>query len=236
MSCNDGGSNGGGDSLESRGESRPFDTSATAWLLGQGVRYLNTADKEGELAYQRVVELLSRCNKDLLETINGLFRKTSSGDAMLRWNLLHVLADAGDQSAVDFLVHNTLSPLPEVARDEGCETVRDVEMLVRTMAVHALSRIAGRHPEVSTSLLKIVSERPARPILVEALKCADAHGLKEKARELLPKDEHWLLDIRRAKTQELYAEPERADGKERGFTPPKSGELHTAPKFGCCTR
>lgn len=39
-----------GDCLEVGAGSRPFDGSATAWLVGQGVRYLNTADKEGGLA------------------------------------------------------------------------------------------------------------------------------------------------------------------------------------------
>lgn len=233
MSCKDGGSNDGSDGLESRGESRPFDISATAWLLGQGVRYLNTVDKDGELSYQRVVELLRRCNTDLIDTLIALFRKNSAGDAMLRWNLLHVLGDSGDQSAVDFLLHTTLSPLPEAVKD-ACESARDIEMLVNTMAVHALSRIAQRHAEARDALLKVVSARPARPLLIEALKCADEHGLKDKARELLPKEDHWMLDIRRARAQELYAEPERDDGKERGFTPPKSGEHYTAPKFGCC--
>src|SRR5215207_2446459 len=53
-------SRGGGDRLEVDAGNRPFDISATAWLVGQGVRHLNTADKEGELAYARVVELLRR--------------------------------------------------------------------------------------------------------------------------------------------------------------------------------
>ena len=85
-------------------------------------------------------------------------------------------------------------------------------------------------------LLKIVSERPARPILIEAVKVASELGLKEKVLELLPNEDHWILDIRRARTEEVFAEPERQDGKERGFTPPKTGALYTAPSTVCCTR
>ena len=55
MSCENQASTGGSDSLEVNAASRPFDKSATAWLLGQAVRYLNTADKEGDFAYTRVV-------------------------------------------------------------------------------------------------------------------------------------------------------------------------------------
>ena len=229
-------SRGGSDSLEVNAISRPFDVSATAWLVGQGVRYLNAADKEGELAYLRVVEVLRRCSKDLLETVIALFRQAKSGDAPLRWSLLYILGDAGDGGAADFLIHIALQRLPEANPDQGCEGARDAEMLVCTMAVHALHRVAGRHPEISEALLKIVSGRPARPILIEAIKVANELGLKEKVRELLPKEDHWILDIRRARTEELFAEPEREDGKERGFTPPQKGSLYTAPKTECCIR
>lgn len=235
MACGNQTSKGGGDSLDVNAESRLFDISDTAWLVGQGVRYLNTADKEGELAYLRVVELLRRCGKDLLETVAGLFRQAKSGDAPLRWNLLHVLGDAGDIGTADFLVHTALERLPEASPDQGCEGARDMEMLVRTMAVHALHRIAKRHPEVSEAILKIVSERPDRPILIEAVKVASDLGLKDRVQYLLPKEDQWILDIRRARTEEVFAEPEREDGKERGFTPPKSGSLYTAPRTACCT-
>ncbi len=236
MSCENKISRGGGDSLEVNEESRQFDKSTTAWLLGQAVRYLNTADKEGEFAYTRVVEVLRRCSSDLLEAVNGIFRQVKSGDSSLRWNLLYVLSDVGDGSAADFLVHTALKPLPEAKEDGGCESDRDMEMLVCTMAVHALQRVAGRYPEVAEYLLKIISERPARPILIEAVKVANELGLKEKVQALLPKEDHWILDIRRARTEEFFAEPERQDGKERGFTPPKSGSLYTAPSAVCCTR
>ena len=51
---------------------------------------------------------------------------------------------------------------------------------------------------------------------------------------ILPKDDHWMLDIRRARVQELDANPERENGKERSFTPPKYGAHYTAPHVGCC--
>jgi hypothetical protein len=225
-----------GDSLRAMAGNRPFDLSATAWLIGQGVQYLNTGDKEGQLAYQRVIELLRRSGGDLLETVITLFRQAKSGDAALRWNLLYVLGDAGRDDAADFLVRIALEQLPEANLDQGCEGARDAEMLVCTMAVHALRRVATRHPEVSEALLKIVSERPARPILIEAVKAANELGLKEKVQERLPKEDHWILEIRRARTEELFAEPEREDGKERGFTPPKPGSLYTAPKAAYRTR
>ena len=233
MCCADA-SKDGSDNLEVGSVSRPFDGSATAWLLSQAVRYLNTADKEGEFAYMRVVEVLRRCSTDLLDTVHGLFRQLKGGDTGLRWNLLYVLGDVGDTSAADFLIRVAVTPLPEVKEAVGCETGRDMEMLVSTGAVHALHRVATRHPEAADSLLKIISERPARPILIEAVKVAGELGLREKVQHLLPKEDHWMFDIRRARAQELFADPEREDGKERGFTPPKAGSLYTAPSVVRC--
>jgi hypothetical protein len=51
VSCREQNSQNVSDCLEGEAGNRPFDVSATAWMIGQGVRYLNTAGKEGELAY-----------------------------------------------------------------------------------------------------------------------------------------------------------------------------------------
>jgi hypothetical protein len=221
-----------GDSLETFSGERPFDLSATAWLIGQGTRYLNTSDKEGELAYKRVGELL-RDKKDSVETLIGLIRRVPSADVSLRWSLLYMLGDIGDPTAAAFLVDCSIGRLPEELKDRGCEGPRDGEILVRTMAVEALQRIATRHPNVAEHVLKIISKPPARSILIEAVKAATALGLKDKVAEILPKEDHWILDIRRARADELHAEPERDDTAAQGFAPPKSGSLSTSPYVKC---
>jgi hypothetical protein len=234
MCCEDGKKDDGSDRLDQGAISRPFDGSATAWLLGQAVRYLNTADKEGEFAYTRVVEVLRRCSHDVLETVQGIFRQARNGDSSLRWNLLYVMGDVGDEKSVDFLAGTALNALPEAREGVGCETDRDMEILVSTMAIHGLQRVAARHPNAADGVLKIVSARPAKPLLVEAVKVAVDLGLRERAQQILAKEDHWIFDIRRAHAQELFASPEREDGKERGFTPPKSGEHYTAPSVVRC--
>ena len=65
---------------------------------------------------------------------------------------------------------------------------------------------------------------------------AVALGLRERVSELLSKEDYWMLDLRQAYAQELHAEPEREDGKERGFTPPRGLDLQTSPQIcGCPT-
>jgi hypothetical protein len=222
------------DSVEGKATSRPFDRTGTAWLLGEAVRYLNTADKEGESGYARTVDVLRNCGTDVLETVNGIFKQVKAGDTSLRWNLLYVLGDAGDRSTADFFIRTALRKLPEVVEQQGCQSDRDMEMLVSTMAVHAVQKLAVRYPETSEALLHIISKRPERAILIEAVKVASELGLRDKVKEILREEDYWILDIRKARKEELVADPEREDGKERGFTPPKSGSLYTAPSMGCC--
>lgn len=236
MTCQDRTARTESDSLTASAASRPFDRSATAWLVGQAVRYLNTAGKEGEYEYGRVVEVLRRCSADALEAVAGISAQVQGGDTPLRWNLLYVVGDVGDERAAGFLLKAALASLPERKEGEGCESERDMEMLVSTGAIDSLRRVATRHPQVADHVLKLVAARPARPLLIEAVKAAVDLGLGEKVHALLPEEDRWMLDIRRARPQELFAEPEREDGKERGFTPPKSGPLYTAPSVGCCAQ
>jgi hypothetical protein len=219
----------GGDSVEGMPGDRPFDVSATAWLVGEGIRYLNTPGKEGELAYERVTESL-RETKDAGETLINLLQQYGSGDAPLRWNLLYLLGDVADAAAADSLVRVALEPLPDEERDEGCEGSRDMELLVRTRAVRALRSVVDRHPDAREHLVKIVSERPDRAILIQAVKAAADVGLRERMQELLPEGDQWILEIRRARPDELFSDPEREDGKERGFTPPRIGADYDAPQ------
>lgn len=236
MSCGNQSSSRGDDNLEVRNGGVSFEQSGrTAWILAEAVRHLNRADKEADAAYARAVDVLREFGRDVLETVIGLFRHVQSGDAALRWNALHVLGDAGGEGAAAFLVRTALAPLPDTESDRGCESGRDMEVLVCTMAVQALQRLADRHPaEASEAILDIVSQRPAQPILIEAVKVAVELKLDEKARGILAEGDRWILDIRPSRIQEVFADPGREDGQERGFTPPRSGALYTAPSAGCC--
>ncbi len=217
----------GRDSLELDSASRPFDLSATAWLVGQAVTQLNTAGKEGEYLYGHTTKLLHDC-EDAKETIIRLFLQTTQDDAPLRWSLLYVLGDVADSSAADFLVDLATTQLPE-NQSQCCEGPQDSELLVRTMAVQALATIANRDGGAADHVIKLIKRQPAQPILIEATKAAIALNRRKEIVEILPKEAHWILDIRHVHCNEVQADPERADTGERSFTPPNQAKLATAP-------
>lgn len=217
------------DRLEILDERRSSDLSANAWLVQQGIRYLHSADKEGKFAYKHVIELLTR--NEAADSIVQLIRTSSQADVPVRWSLLYLLGDIADKKAANWLVQFAVEPLP--ARGEGCEGPRDLELLLRTMAIESLKKIAVRHPGTSEHLLKIISAHPDRAVLIEAVKAAVELGLKERVAEFLPKEDHWIFDIRKARVEEIHADPERADTNERGFTPPKMITDFTSPSIKC---
>jgi len=121
----------------------PFDLSSTAWLVGQGVRLLQSVDEQGKGSFRYVIELLSG-REDAVGTIIQMARPkgNSSNDIPLRWNLLYLLGQVGNKNAVEFLVSTSVERLPEERQRGGCEGPNDGEMLVRTMAVEALKQIS----------------------------------------------------------------------------------------------
>ena len=217
------------DMLSLRDERYSFTSSANSWLVQQAVRCLNSTNQEDEAVYKYVLELLSR-NESSMEIIQ-LVRSVPESDSMIRWNLLYILGDVGDTKAARWLAEFVVRPLPE--RGEGCEGPRDIELVVRTMAIESLQKIAKRYTEVSDLFLYIISQNPDRGILIEAVKAAVELGLKEKLAQELSKEHHWIFELRKARVEELHAEPERSDSKERNFTPPKSRSESTTPTINC---
>lgn len=223
----------GSDRSEGHEGPRYFDHSAVGWLAGEAVRHLHGEGKEAELAYRRAIELLRR-QDDASQEVTRIAASVRRDDTDMRWSLLHVLGDMADARSAGYLFETAVARLPDHDPAMGCEGPRDNEVLVATMAVEALHGVAAAHKDVADLVLKLVSARPARPILVEGVKAAVALGLRDRVKEMLSQEDNWMLDLRRARAEELRAEPERQDGKERGFTPPRSADQLTGPRTCGC--
>lgn len=207
----------------------------TAWLIGQALELLNIAGKPAEAAYTQVVELL-RGRDDAVKTLFDLLRSTPAEGVGLRWCALYIAGDVGDRSAAELLFRASLESLPDPCKEEeGCQRPSDGELLIRTMAVEALQRVAERHEEARERVLELVAERPAQPVLIEAVKAARALKLADKARELLRKEDLWMLDIKIRPAEEVTVKPERGDETALGRTPPSMRAAQSAPATCCCS-
>lgn len=206
----------------------------TDWLIGQAIKLLNTEGKSAEVAYNHVTELL-RERDDAEKMLLGLLKSAPSEDVSLRWNALYVAGDVGDASAAKSLFQISLESLPKTCKEEeACEGPRDGELLIRTMAVEALQRVAGRHEEARELVLALIKERPAQPVLIEAVKAARALKLTDEARKLLREKDHWILKIESRPVEEIMADPERGDDTKSGHTPPSMRAAQSSPAINCC--
>jgi hypothetical protein len=233
MGCDCQTSNKGTDKLELQDGQRLANTTADAWLIKQAVMYLNSGDQLADRSYRQVIELLLK--QEAANTVVQLVRVTPKTDVTLKWSLLYILGDLQQESSAKWLASYVVEPLPE--RGQGCEGPRDGELLLRTMAVQSLLKIALRNPAVSEMMLKIISGRPDRAVLIEAIKAAIELGLRDKITDLLPEEDRWMINIRKARIEEFRADPGRTDTKEIGYKPPKRIVDYTTPSIKCaCTK
>lgn len=229
MDCQNNSSTRGSDQLEVYIEPRSSNNSPNEWLISKAVYYLNSTDQDAEVSYRNVIELLMK--NEAANTIIQQVRSETKSDKLLQWSLIYLLGDVVNRESGKWLATYAVERLPE--RGIGCESPRDSVVLLRTMAIQSLIKIGRRYPEVSEHVLHIISKHPDPEILIEAVKGAVELGLKEKIRELLPQEDHWMIDIRKARIEEVHADPEMVNTKEVGFVPPKDKEQYSSPVIAC---
>jgi hypothetical protein len=221
------------DQLEVYIEPRSSNRSSNEWLINKAVYYLNSADQDAEIRYNNVAELLIK--NESAGAIVQQIRSDAKSDKMLQWSLIYLLGDVVNLESAKWLASYAVDRLPE--RGEGCESPRDSIVLLRTVAIQSLVKISRRYEEAMEHVLQIIKMHPDPEVLIEAVKGAVELGFKDKVRELLPHEEHWMIDIRKVKTEEVHADPERVDTKEIGFIPPKDKEQYSSPVISCkCTK
>lgn len=227
------------DGLEVRAGRRLFDDDAAAWLVGQGLAHMNACDEEGELAYKRVVELLSE-SENASSTIARVLRTVPRSDVSLRWSLLYLLAEVTKPEALDVFCDVALEPIDPRARDaQGCESPRDGEILVGTMAIEGIARLARSERGAVERLYQVIEGQPDRALRIEAVKALVAVVPKDKdakrLRDVLPEALHFAIDLKIVPAQGLAVEYDsKASDKVRKVpsldqVPTNPSSTNTAP-------
>lgn len=227
----------GGDGVDAADRSRAiFNRDPVAWLVGQGIRHLNACDADGQHGLQRVIELL-RSSGSASATIGQALHDSPQDDHSLRWSLLYLLAQVDEARAAEVFFRAAVERVPSAERyARGCETPRDGEVLVRTMAVAGLAGRAAQDKDAVQLLFKLLDAQPERALRVEvfkALLAVDAHHA-ERIRAQLPQDLLFALDLKQVRAEVLAVEHEpvtRSDATRRG---PELGSKRRAPKSTRC--
>jgi len=185
---------------------RHFDQDPESWLIGEALARLNGDSREAEGGYQRATELLVKIGA--AEAFGRILASVPRGDVPLRWSLLHVLADTADPRAADLFARAAIEPIRMDRDPRACETAYDGEVLVRTMAIEGLGRLAQRDASLVGHLWKVLEAQGDRALKIEAVKAirAAAPNEAEKLREHLPEDLRFAVDLKQVAAQSLGVE------------------------------
>jgi hypothetical protein len=226
-----------GDGMDSTPQHRIFDRDTVTWLAGEGIRYLHAADEREEIAYRRTVELLQKM-PEATAAIGQAFHDVPHDDYSLRWALLYLLAEMNDVSAAKVFYKAAAEPVPSRDRyPQGCETPRDGEVFVRTMAIAGLARVGARDKGVIDLLYRLLEAQPERALRIEtvkALRSLDPNSI-ERIRNALPEELQFAVDITQVRAEALAVEHENKLADATRFAP-ELGKKASSPRASCCNR
>jgi hypothetical protein len=197
-----------GDGVDPRLGRRLFDHDAVAWLVGEGVRHMNAVEPDGEMSYFRVLELL-RTSEDAVHAIGRVLSIAPADDSNLRWSLLYLLAELDQPRSLELFLKVALDKISPRPRDgQGCESARDGEVLVATMAIDGLGRLARGEAAAIDALFRIVEAQEEAALRIEAVKAilAVAPDAADRLAKMLPENLVYAIDLKVERAEALHVE------------------------------
>lgn len=168
-------------------------------LINNLVEAMYATGDDAEAAYEAALKDL-RAQAD--EAAIALARLESDCDRRTyprRWGLIYAAAQLQDDAVLPFLRQAVLTPIPpeQSANPHSFSTVKE-ETALRTTAVEGVGSLAARGNErARDSLFEFLSIESVsiRRASVQSLLALD-RGLRDRIAEYLPRNFHYLLDIR----------------------------------------
>lgn len=197
-------------------------------LLEEAVRRMSGLGEDAELEYQRALAALRQAGGEAIDALGQEFEALAADQYVNRWAVVQLLTDLADPYALRALDRIIASPLPEERSKDPHGSTAARELVVRTTAVEAVTRLAaGGSAEARAALLKYV-RHPVRSVKIAAALAYVEQGGSRARKELqgrLAKSDRWILEIRRMHPREVPP----LEGHR--FLPPKSPpEGVTAPR------
>lgn len=172
---------------------------------------------------------------DATSTIGAILQRVPREDVSLRWSLLYVLAETGDARAADLFMEVASARIGMERDPRACEGPYDGEVLVRTMAVEGLGRLAGKDQGVIDRLRRVIEAQPDQAMRTEAIKAILAAFPQEaeRLRHVLPEELHFALALRHVRAQSLAVEHEASKLDTVRAMPSLDGKSH-GPSIRSC--
>jgi hypothetical protein len=157
--------------------------------------------------YDKAVENLKRDPQGMMVAIIAAYGRCPAGDYPQRHALVCAASAMGDASALPFLASVALSEIPaEASTDPHSFSTVAEETIVRMSAVDGIAHHASRAEKHAVEiLLRCVESRSfsIRRAAVTGLMATDqGKKLRPKMEALIPKDQHFVFDLKKVRVNE----------------------------------
>lgn len=232
------------DSFQEYIPKQPLFTKSKAGIrLENALKAINGFGDDAEKHFQEALKELREIPEEVVLELAQAFDDKCQPDVYpIKWGLVYLATELQSKAAYPFLKRLIFTPIPDErsANPDSFSTVAE-ETILRTTAVEGMfsflknSKDKKYHKEAEELLLECLTlpsisiARAAFQTLEKGRQIDDQ--LREKIKELLPRERHYLLKIKPKKVEEV----EQIKDPERNLKPLRKGakrkEKPTAPRF-----
>lgn len=187
-----------------------FERSVDAELAGriaEAINRMGGAGEHAEACYQQALDALGRRAKEVVKALAEELDRLDESSFLDRWALVQLMAELKHESSLEPLDRLLASRLPEErSKDPHSFTTVGEEVMIRTTAVEAATRLAADGSERACELLLRHTACENFSVKRAAIQGYLAHG-GEKARDVLlkqlPERDHFILGIQRVDVRQV---------------------------------
>jgi hypothetical protein len=188
-------------------------------LIVEAVNSMGGVGLEAEAGYQKALYALGRKAAAAVKIVAAEYRDLPEDSYLDRWSLVHLLAELKHPASLQLLDDILSSAIPEEKSPDphGLTTVGE-EIMIRTTAVEALTRLAGDGNEAAAKLLLKHARHENFSVRRASIQGYLEYGGPEARQVLLktlPRKDRSILRIRRQNVGEV---------------PQATGGLHLVPR------
>lgn len=175
--------------------------SHTKSILNNFLNSINGMGEDAQKLYDENLQELRKKPEDIVIEIAREEKIVEISDYAKRWSLIHTANELKDRTSLPLLKNIVLTPIPpEKSKDPHSFSTVAEETILRTTAVDGVGYLAEQgDKEALKSLFEFIS------IPSISIRRAAVHGImstskdkkvREKLKELLPNEQHFLLDLK----------------------------------------
>lgn len=197
--------------------SNPINKSPAGKLLRNFIGTMNMYGEDAQEAYEEALKAIRKQAEEVIFEIAQAYGHCHQDDYPFRWALVHAAAELQHSAALSFLANLVKTPIPpERSKDPHSFSTVAEETILRTTAVEGVENLLKKkgNEEIVELLFEFLKQPSLsiRRATVQAILTVDEGKKKRKLiAGMLPEDQHFLLDIKRTKVEDVpqIKEPQR---------------------------